>query len=90
MPQIPTVQEVGEVEWCPEQDDDPDVRRVYSLAEAQVPMEHVRMFPNSRACHNAGVGGLGRGNCLVGIYGYTTIPRTVGQNRKCQRMLKQL
>ena len=41
MPQIPTAQEVGEVEWCPEQDDDPDVRNVYSLAEARVPMEHV-------------------------------------------------
>jgi hypothetical protein len=24
--------------------------------------------------HNAGVGGSGRGNCLVDIYGYTTLP----------------
>lgn len=50
MPQIPTAQEVGEVEWCPEQDDEPDVRHVYSHAEAQVPMEHVPQLAGMPQC----------------------------------------
>jgi hypothetical protein len=62
MPQIPTAREVGEGEWCPEQDEDLDVRYVYSRTEARVPM---KLVPRSPVCHN----GVRRGNCLVGTFG---------------------
>ena len=50
VPRIPTAQEVGEVEWCPEQDEDTDIRYIYSRAEALVPMELVPQLASMPQC----------------------------------------